>query len=136
MRDYLRQLERYQSYAPLLIRVGLGLVFVYFGIDKFLRPEVWEGWIPPFIKASVPSATFLTMSGVIEIVLGTMLIVGLLTRYAALLVAFFLVGVLATFGADDITGRDVGLLGAALSLVLTGSGEKSLDWKLAKEKKD
>jgi len=122
----LGSLERYKGYAPLLVRVGLGLVFLFFGVDKIQRPEVWVGWIPPFLRGI---DNFLLINGIIEIAFGVLLIIGLFTRYVALIVSVFLMGILVVFSIDNITGRDIGLLFSAVSLILTGPGSPSIDEK-------
>ncbi len=39
--------------GQLALRLGLALVFVWFGIDKFFRPLAWVGWIPSFMYKSL-----------------------------------------------------------------------------------
>ena len=70
--------------APvLLIRVMVGLVFLAEGVQKFLYPEELGGG--RFIKIGIPAPEVMgPFVGVVEIVCGLLLLLGLLTRLAAI----------------------------------------------------
>jgi uncharacterized membrane protein YphA (DoxX/SURF4 family) len=76
----------FQSSAPpatILIRLMVGWVFMSEGIQKFLFPDALG--VGRFIKIGIPSPQFFApFVGVTEIVCGALLIVGLLTRLAAI----------------------------------------------------
>src|SRR6266568_283597 len=68
--------------AVLLIRLVVGAVFLSEGIQKFLFPG--DLGVGRFIKIGIPAAQVMApFVGVIEIVCGTLIILGLLTRLAA-----------------------------------------------------
>jgi putative oxidoreductase len=70
--------------APLLVRVVVGWVFLSEGILKFQLPE--ELGVGRFAKIGIPAPDVMgPFVGVVEIVCGALLIAGLLTRLAALL---------------------------------------------------
>src|SRR5438034_9118131 len=69
--------------AILLIRILVGWVFLSEGIQKFLFPEALG--VGRFIKIGIPDPQFLApFVGIVEITFGTMLILVLLTRLAAI----------------------------------------------------
>src|ERR1700733_1085301 len=69
--------------ATVLIRVMVGGVFLWEGIQKFLFPEALG--VGRFIKIGIPAPQFFApFVGVVEIVCGSLLILGLLTRPAAI----------------------------------------------------
>src|SRR5947208_9021102 len=69
--------------AVFLIRLLVGWVFVSEGIQKFLFPDALG--VGRFTKIGIPAPQFFApFVGVVEIVCGTMLILGLLTRLASL----------------------------------------------------
>jgi uncharacterized membrane protein YphA (DoxX/SURF4 family) len=69
--------------ATVLIRLYVGLVFLAEGILKFLRPHTLG--TGRFDKIGIPAPGFFApFTGVFEIVCGTLLLVGLLTRVAAI----------------------------------------------------
>ena|SRR3990167_1168890 len=73
------------STAPhltILIRFMVGLVFLSEGIQKFLYPELGIG---RFMQIGIPYPMFTApFVGIVEIVCGTLLVLGLLTRLAAI----------------------------------------------------
>ena len=40
------ELKKYQKYAPLVLRIGLSLVFLWFGISQLVNPESFLGYVP------------------------------------------------------------------------------------------
>ena len=69
--------------SVLLIRVMVGVVFLTEGIQKFLYPD--ELGVGRFIKIGIPAPEVMgPFVGVVEIVCGWLLLLGLLTRLAAI----------------------------------------------------
>ena len=82
------------SGAVVLIRLYVGLIFVGEGILKFLRPET----LGPgrFEKSGIPASTLLAnLDGIFEIGCGVLILVGLLTRLAAVPMIVDMIGALA-----------------------------------------
>jgi hypothetical protein len=109
----------YQAY--LTLRVGFVAAPILFGLDKFTNWMTdWSAYLAPWIDRIVPGTATQAMYavGVIEIVAG--LVVALLPRIGALVVAAWLLGIiidLLTLGDYyDVALRDVGLLAAAVAL--------------------
>src|ERR1041385_4860691 len=71
------------SRAVILIRLAVGAVFLSEGIQKFLYPA--DLGVGRFVKIGIPAPQVMApFVGVIEIVCGAMILVGLLTRLAAI----------------------------------------------------
>ena len=69
--------------ATLLIRLIVGPIFISEGIQKFLFPD--ENGIGRFAKIGIPSPEYTApFVGVVEILCGTLILIGLLTRVAAI----------------------------------------------------
>ena len=100
-----------------LLRLGLAFVFGWFGVDKFLNVDAWYGWIP-FWLDFVPETQFLYAVGVIEVILAFFLLINRYVRLAALVCAAFMIGIVVSFGINEITVRDIGLIAMALALAL------------------
>ena len=85
--------------ALTVVRVLLGLVFVAAGLPKLLSPDMviqnFERWGLPVAEAFAPAV------GVLEVVAGAMLVLGVFTRYAAILLAANMVGAVLTAGLVD-----------------------------------
>src|SRR6266566_1643464 len=82
--------------SVILIRLIVGAVFLSEGIQKFLFPN--DLGVGRFIKIGIPAPQIMApFVGVIEIVCGTLIIIGLLTRLAAALLIFdILVAIIST----------------------------------------
>lgn len=122
-------MKNVRSYAPVVVRIGTGLVVLWFGVNQLLHPELFHGYIPSwFTLLSAP--TLLMVNGLFEVVIGVCLLLGLLTRVAAGLHALHLLGIIVALGYGDIAVRDVGLLFAAVAVALHGPDQWCLDRKL------
>jgi putative oxidoreductase len=80
--------------AMLLVRIALGIVFVTSGIVKFLYENQGEGRFQK-LGFQAPEATAYFVGGV-EIAAGALLMVGLLTRLAALPLVFDMIVAIVT----------------------------------------
>ena len=128
--------EGCSCHATCILRVTLGFVFVYYATMK-----LFFGMAPPvdLIVTFLPADVSIFLIGMVEFVLGTLLVLGLFTRTAAwltagLLLAFFgsatylhISGLLPGLWSTAGLAKDVALLGAAVSLGLQGAPCCSLD---------
>ena len=114
------KIEMFKEAPILLIRLGLGFVFFWFGIDKFIHPALWIGWIPQYVLSLIPifPGIFIFLLGVIETILGALLLLGVIVRLVALISAIHLLAIIFSLGFNDIVVRDIGLLAMALSLAV------------------
>jgi uncharacterized membrane protein YphA (DoxX/SURF4 family) len=124
-----------------LVRLIVGMVFLSEGIQKFLYPA--ELGVGRFTKIGIPSPEVLApFVGGIEIVCGTLIIVGLLTRIAAIfLFVNMLVAIYSTkipilidkgFWAMAHEARtDWSMLLGSLFLLIVGAGAWSIDARLS-----
>jgi uncharacterized membrane protein YphA (DoxX/SURF4 family) len=117
------------AWATTAIRVITGVLFVTFSLGKFVdhAHETTD-----FDHYGIPApevATYLV--GTLELVCGALLVVGLLTRPAAFLLAGNMVGAIATAGRVDGGSFNLGvaptLLVAMLFLLWAGPGHLALD---------
>ena len=131
--------------ATILIRLATGAIFLSEGIQKFIYPaELGPG---RFAKIGIPfpslSAPFV---GICEILAGTLLLVGFLTRLgAAMMIINMTVAILSTkipillksgFWAMAHEARtDGAMLLGALFLAIVGAGPWSFDARLAAKDK-
>lgn len=114
------------------LRLGLGLMYLYSGIDLVRHPTAWYWalpyWLRQYITAGVPLDMYLRIQGAIEILLALILLGWFLPRslvrvaavVAALEFAIILILAFLPFSEANflITFRDIGLLGAALALLI------------------
>jgi uncharacterized membrane protein YphA (DoxX/SURF4 family) len=91
---------------------------LWFGFSQLFNPNMFLGYVPIMFDAYAP--VLVTLNGVIEVVLGFVLLSGFLTRPAALILALHLAGITASLGYNEIAVRDFGLVLATLSVFLYG----------------
>jgi len=102
------------------LRVGLAITFLWIGVLIFKNPEAWGGYLQPWAAGllPVPLAQALIGTAILDITIGALLLIDVLTWLAALVGAIHIVIVLTVSGITDITVRDIGLLVAALALMI------------------
>jgi len=135
--------EIIESSAPrsvILIRLVVGAVFLSEGIQKFLYSA--DLGVGRFVKIGIPFPQVMApFVGVTEIVCGTLILVGLLTRLAAIpLITDMLVAISSTkipillksgFWAMAHESRtDFAMLLGSVFLLITGAGLWSIDARL------
>lgn len=129
-------LNRYREYAPLILRLALGVVFLAHGLSKF---GDLNGVSQMFGSMGMPAAGLMAaMVAAVEAIGGAALILGIGTRIAAVLLSAVLmvaivmvkarVGLIAPMGAP-LPGAelDLALLAGLVALILQGGGLLSLD---------
>jgi putative oxidoreductase len=115
--------------AALVARILAGTVFVGFGIGKFVNHAAE---VDSFQTYGLPSPdAFVYGIGVIEVVGGLLLIVGLATRLAALVLAADMIGaiIVSGFAKGEIISLTLAPVQLALMLLLltVGPGRRALD---------
>ena len=92
-------------------------MFLYAAISAFVTPDDWVGYLPHILTQHVAAHTLLPFFSVYELLLAAWLLSGLFVRYAALLCALTLVGIVASnYHLLAISFRDIALVFAALAL--------------------
>ncbi len=108
------------NYSQFALRLGLAFVFLYAAFAGLAQPSHWVGFIPHFVDKYIAADTALKFMSFSELLLGAWLLTGYYVRYAAAVSGILLLGIiLFSFDAFEITFRDVGLLCAAIALMLT-----------------
>ena len=114
------------------LRLGLGVMYLYSGIDLMRHPTAWHWalpyWFRQIIVTGIPLNTYLEIQGAVEVVFALVLLAWFLPRSAARIVVFLsilefgaiLVFAFLPFSEANflITFRDIGLLGAAIALYI------------------
>jgi len=102
------------------LRVGLAITFLWIGVLIFKNPEAWGGYLQPWTAGLLPIPLTQAMIGtaILDITIGAFLLIDFLPWLAALVGAIHILIVLTVSGITDITVRDIGLLVAALAIVI------------------
>jgi putative oxidoreductase len=127
----MRVLESLTPVSLLALRLALGVVFFYHGYEKLVEgpADVRAAFAP----LGLPPYSFYVL-GTVELFGGIMLLAGLMTRVAALLLAIEMGVVLARVSVPNggiyaVHNYELPLIlcGGALALVATGAGLLSID---------
>jgi putative oxidoreductase len=118
----------YGALALLLARIGLAADFLLFGARKFTNPQqIWDLSVAHGLPGELvyPAMT-------LQLVGGILILLGLQTRVAAALFAWFCIVAPSLFWLDNLENltRDYATAGGFLLLLLFGAGPLSLDAKL------
>lgn len=112
--------SEWKKYSPVILRIGIALVFLWFGISQLTDPASWTSYVPLAVSQIVHPAIVVFINGVFEIICGLLLISGLFTRVAAILLGLHLIGIIVGVGYNEIGVRDFGLMLAAFAIALSG----------------
>lgn len=132
------------DWGLVILRIAVGVIFVIHGYSKFFKvpPVGGAANLAKFLgMMGIPAPLFLAwVVAIVEFPGGIALILGLFTRWIALLMAIDMVVAIwkakmargVKFWAQDTTGWefDFLILAAALALMLLGAGSVSLDASL------
>lgn len=135
--------DTWGDYAPLVLRVVVGLVFAYHGYDKLTRMGV-DGTTQFLDSLGIPLAgLFAVLLIIVELIGGIMMIFGLFTHWMAKL--FIIVAIVAFITVHASKGFSMSnggyeyiltLFAASFSLMITGAGKYSLDAKMQAKSND
>ena len=125
--------DKIKEYGSSLLRIGMALVFLWFGLNQLFDPGSWVGWVPGWIHPIVHPAIVVFVNGIVEVILGTMLLLGFFTRTVSLILGLHLLGISFGIGYSATMIRDLGLAIATLSITLTGPDKLCLSNKLKKK---
>jgi putative oxidoreductase len=127
----MRIFEKLQPLSLLGLRLALGVIFFYHGYGKLTKPS--SDALAAFTGLGLPSYVFYVV-GTLELFGAILLVLGLLTRFTALLLAIEMGAVLARVdiprgGIYAVHNYELSLAlcAGALALVTTGAGLLSLD---------
>ena len=122
-------MNKLKLFSPVLLRVGIAAVFIWFGISQLQDARSWVDYVPQFIVSiSFMSATTLVhLNGIFEVVFGAALLLGFFTRFAAFFLALHILDIMFIVGWNAIGVRDFGLAVATIAVWLNGSDFLALD---------
>lgn len=137
-------LESNASFAPLALRIPIGIIFMAHGAQKLFGwfggygLEGTGGWMESIGLA--PGFLMALLAGSAEFFGGLFILLGLLTRLSSVALAFtMVVAIFSVHFANGLfmsnNGYEFGLalLAASVSLALSGGGKASLDNKLSEK---
>lgn len=120
------------AFVSIIMRVVLGIIFIFHGVDKFQGISNVEAW---FSSIGIPGVLAYVVAA-LELIGGILLILGLFTRYVAGLFVIILIGAIITaklsaglLGNGQMAGYelDLGFILVSLYLVVADRSPFSVD---------
>lgn len=104
----------------IVLRLGLASLFLWFGFSQLFDGISWVSWVPDWAVATLhlPPAMLVLANGLFEIILGSLLAIGIFVRVIALILALHLTVITFDIGITAIGVRDFALTLATFALVL------------------
>ncbi len=120
-------LKQCSLFAPIVLRLAIAAVFVWFGVSQLVNSDAWVGLVPVWATGFGINAFFVVhFNGVFEILMGLFLSLGIFTRWVALILAAHLFVITTHLGLSAVGVRDFGLSFATLSIAMHGDDEWTL----------
>ncbi|MDO8500103.1 MAG: DoxX family membrane protein [bacterium] len=115
-------------YAPVVLRLGIASVFMWFGVSQISNPSMWTNFIPLWALStfSLSAQALVLMNGTAEIIGALLLVLNIFARWVALFLALHLFGIAYTIGFNPTGVRDFGLSVATLYIFLKGEDDFSI----------
>ena len=124
----------YRLYGPLILRIAIGLYFLYFGYMKFgaHKDDLWKFFE---LMGFRPGSYYTAALAVLEIIVGICLIIGFLTQIAAAICAVIgIVSLVVSLRHPNAKLRMpleyIFLIIISVSLLLMGAGKGGIDLPL------
>jgi len=105
-----------------IVRVGLGITFLWIGVLILKEPMAWGGYLQPWAAGLLPMPLTQAMiaTAILDIVIGFLFLVDFYTWLAALIAGLHIITVFIVSGITDVTVRDIGIFTATLMLLNEG----------------
>jgi uncharacterized membrane protein YphA (DoxX/SURF4 family) len=127
------QEDTLQRFAPIVLRFGLVVLFLWFGVNQVLAPNDWISWVPTWVPdfTHMDARTIVLLNGGFEVIFGTLLLLGIYVRWVVLLLGLHLLAIAYELGYGDIAVRDACLGICCFALSFYGNDTWSLQHKFS-----
>jgi uncharacterized membrane protein YphA (DoxX/SURF4 family) len=117
----------YASYAPVMVRLAISAVVMWFGVSQLTNPSMWLGVVPAWATGmGLTANTIIFLNGIFEVIASILLAIGLFVRPVAALLGLHLLVITHGFGPSATGVRDFGLSLAAFGVALAGEDRWSI----------
>jgi|SRR3989338_879605 len=117
------------EWGTFVLRIGLSILFLWFGFSQFLDQSAWISWVPQWAMnlTGLEAEMIVLLNGGFEIAFGVLLALGLYIRPVALVLVLHHAMIIFDIGPTAIGIRDFGLMMATLALAFMPPDPYSLD---------
>ena len=118
-----------RTYAPIVLRLGLAGLFLWFGLSQLLAPQDWVSWVPAWAPnlLHTDARIVVLLNGGFETIGGILLLLGIFVRWAALFLGLHLLVIAYEIGYDAIAIRDLCIAVSCFALSLFGPDAWSIE---------
>ena len=122
------------EWGILVLRLGLAMLFLWFGFSQLLDGLSWVSWVPEWAVnlLHIPPAMIVLLNGSFEVVAGSLLALNIWVRWAALLLALHLLVLIFEIGPTAIGVRDFAIMMATFAFVFLTEKRSARDGALSK----
>ena len=115
--------------SPVILRLGLAMVFVWFGTNQLLDQGMWTRLVPVSLVSmtGLTAVTIVKLNGIFELIMATLLAFGICIRVVAWLLVLHLISIIYQLGLSAVGIRDIGLMVGMLSVAFHGADAYSYD---------
>ncbi|MEI6042459.1 MAG: DoxX family protein [bacterium] len=112
-----------ELYAPVVLRIGMAAVILWFSLQQFLHNSMWVAYIPESLVSmtNISASNFVFLNASFELVFGLALMFGLFTRLSALLLGLHMLDIMWVVGYGDTGVRDLGIAIGTLVVFMNGA---------------
>ncbi|MCA9364033.1 DoxX family protein [Candidatus Kaiserbacteria bacterium] len=112
--------QKHITTATTVLRLGLAVVFLWFGFSQLFDGVSWVYWVPEWAVSlfHLPPAMIVLANGIFEVVAGALLAMNVWVRPIAFVLAVHFAIITVDIGPDAVGVRDFGLTLATLALAL------------------
>ena len=101
-----------------ILRYGLGVTILWFGINQLISPNEWVGYLPgwAFAQSLISTTILVYINGLFETITGLMLITNQYTKIVSILLSLHMILIIFHLGYNDLAVRDFGILVGLIAL--------------------
>jgi uncharacterized membrane protein YphA (DoxX/SURF4 family) len=110
--------NKYSKYSNSILRIGIGLVFLYFGLNQIFNSESFIGYLPNWVLLNGISNSLIILTGIFNLIVSISFLLGYKLRIFAILASLHLFFVIISIGYVDSAVRDFGILIATIVIGL------------------
>ncbi len=129
-------MQNLEKYSPTVLRVGIALVIIWFGLEQMKDFEAWSGIIPSWATSltGLSAVTIVKINAWSEVVFGLAHLLGIYTRITGLILTLHMATITFIVGYNPTGVRDFGVTIGALASFMHGVSPLSLDaWRLRRK---
>jgi len=123
MNSYTKYKQQFPYYAPVVLRLGIAAVVIWFGTSQLLDQAMWTSFIPDWAIAltHLSATTLVILNGLFEVIAATLVAYGVCVRPLAFLLFLHMCGIVSTIGLSATGVRDIAVAVGLLSVSLYGN---------------